>query len=659
MPVRSIVLLAVLVSLASCTGWGGMEKTAEPPAAETCTGAATMAFDPRPSVNFLPWPTDLLTTPDAGSHTGKRLHIEAPYPPIVADALTNVAFVRDPLPNLDGFSTTSRIFAPVGGELASWSLPDLAASSSPDAAVQLIVTDESSPRFGERLPAFVTFRPEISHLEITPLRPLDGATRHAVVVTTATLGADGNPACPSPEFAYVARTDPDPGVKYFDELEPVRLIYRDVFDRLESIPSPVPRARLSLAFEFTTTDTTTDMARVSAYILDRARAFPPRGVDFVVNPSGGDLNAVVTGSFPSPDFRDAEGVFNYDPEWKTPYSERDELLDFLMLLPEPRDGAEEQPFPVVLCLHGINSTKEMCYSLSDQAARRGYAVVAIDFVAHGSRGTGDEMFNGFKFIEFLRPLVMRDNIRQTVADELQTVQFVKTLADMDVYPYNPETGETGDGVPDLDTGNLLLFGHSLGGILAPLLLATSPDLNTCVAAPAAGAWADIAIHSYYTDVVLSILNLFIDGLEFPESLRLALEVANISLDPASNVNYIRHVLHDPLPIAGGTKEFLLQEAINDETLPNESTDILAFDGGFPLLDPYVQLVAGLDVAEAPVEHFGMFQYAEGGHGYYFGGPSRDAARLQAEVFWESYLRDGAGRIIDPGDPTQVPDWFVP
>ena len=656
---REIGLLLALLLGASCRGWGGApEGTVHQPQDYTCTGAAVLAFDPRPTVNFLPWPIDLMTVADPGSHTGKRVHVAPPYPPIVAEVLRDVAFIRDYMGASDGFSTTARIFAPVGGDLAAWSLPDLASSADPASSVQVIVTDERSPRYGERVACFVRFRPEIKHLEIEPLLPLDGATRHTVVVTTAALGADGAPACSSEEFAYLKRTDPDPSIKYFADLEPVRAAYQPVFERLEALPDPVPRGRATLAFEFTTADATTDMVEVSQYILDRAREFPPEAVDFNVSaPGDGNLNAVVTGTFASPDFRGLDGVFLYDPANHTPYSTRDELLQFLMLLPEARDGAAAQPFPVVLCLHGINDSKEMCYGLSDQAARRGFAVVGIDFVDHGSRGRGSGYNDGFDFIDFTHPLVMRDNIRQTVADELQTVQFLKTLAAMDVYPYDAATGTYGDGVPDLDLSNLLLFGHSLGGILAPLVMALSPDLNAAVTSPPAGAWTDIAMYSYYAKIIESVLGVVLPLDGFPEPLRIMLELANVVLEPSSNLNYIRHVTLDPLPVAGGVKDFLAQEAIGDQTLPNESTDLLAFDGAFPLLDPYVHPVGGLTIEPTPAAHFGMFQYAEGGHGFYFGGPSRAAARLQAEVFWATYLHDGAGLIVDPNDPAQLPDWF--
>ena len=656
---RGIGFLLVLFLGVSCRGWGGSSAGTSPTSDEdVCTGSTVMAFDPRPSVRFLPWPTDLLTVADAGSHTGKRVHVEPPYPPIVSDVLKGVEFVRDSLGATDGFSTTERIFAPVGGDLATESLPDLASSSDPASSVQVIVTDETSPHYGERATCFVRFRSELKHLVIEPMLPLDEATRYTVVVTADARGTDGAPVCSSEEFRYLKRTEPDPTIKYYDDLEPVREAYQAVFERLEALPSPIPRQRAAVAFEFTTADATTDMVRVSQYILDRAGLFPPEAVDFAVNaPGDGNLNAVVTGTFPSPNFRDDDGVFLYDPTWQTPYSIHDELLEFLLLLPEPRDGAAAQPFPVVLCLHGINSSKEMCYGLSDQLRRRGFALIAIDFVDHGSRGADEGSQDGFKFIDFTHPLVMRDNIRQTVADELQTVQFLKTLSDLDVYPYDADTGTAGDGIPDLDLSHIFLFGHSLGGILSPMLLALSPDLNAAVASPPAGAWTDIAMYSYYADVAESVLGVLIGLQGFPEPLRIMLDLAGIVLEPASNVNYIRHVTLDPLPIAGGAKDFLFQEAIGDQTLPNESTDILAFDGGFPLADPYVQPAAGLTVEPTPVAHFGMMQYAHGGHGFYWGGADRDLARLQAEVFWATYLHDGVGTIIDPNDPTQIPDWY--
>ena len=652
-----------LLTLGGCHTYGGDDGDAPgeedvfPPA---CPGDTVMPFNPRPGVRYLPWPIDLITEEDPGTRTGRRLALNPPYPPIVDDALTNVSFVRDAAAQADGFSTTSRIFIPAGGDLDQASLPDFAESLLPGATVQLIVADPDSPRAGERVMTEVLYRPQLAHLQIKPVLPLDGATRYLVVVTGGVRDALGIPVCPSDEFAYLRRREPHPGVKYFEELEPIRLEYQEIFEFLESLPAPVERADAVVAFSFTTTDATGDMEFIGQYLIDRARVYPPRAFEMEFTPAdSGNLNVEVRGRFNSPEFRDASGVFRYDPEIGGPRPEGDEPIEFLLLLPEPEDGPAAQPFPVILVIHGISDSKGIAFRLSSQLRASGFAAVATDLVGHGSRQDPDAFLDSLEFVNFGRPLVMRDNIRQSVADQLQTIQFVRTLSALDAYPYDPDTGAFGDGIPDLDTSNLMFFGHSLGSILAPMVMALSPDVNAGVTSAAAGQWTDIAEYSYQVKVIISVMNaLFFDDLEFPEPTRMLFDVFNIILDPADPFNYVRRATLDPLPVAGGIKYLLLGEAIGDETLPNESTDLLALVAGAPLAMPFVQLVAGVTPRATPFEGGALVQFDVPNHAYYFSSSEFGrAARLQSRVFWESYVRDGVPLVINPFDPGQAPDWF--
>ena len=614
-----------------------------------CTGDTQVPFDPRAAYQILPWPTDLVTTADPSTRTGRRLVLIEPYPPIMYNVLSNVSFMREAANTADGFSTTSRLFVPVDGELDAGSLPGVDGSTAPGASVQLFNADPDSEAYGEPVPIDVLSRPQLRHLQITPSVPLAGATKYVAVLTGAVAGATGDPVCPSPMFEYMRAEAPDPSFPYFDELEPARAHYQDVFAFLESLPEPIDRADVVFAFDFTTTATTADMEAVSQYLMDRAEVDPPDAVEWTVYPKSGQIGIEVQGSFPSPNFRDESGVFACDAQTHDPVEQDTENLDFILLIPNPGDEALTQPFPVILSLHGINASKSLVYSLRPQLSQNGFAAVATDFVLHGSREDPDAVMNGLRFLDIGHPLVMRDNMRQTVADQLQTVRFLKTLSELDVYPYDPGSGTYGDGVPDLDTDRILVWGHSFGGIFAPIIMAVSPDLEMGVLSPPAGQWTDIAEYSYYSETIVGVLRLLLGpDFEFPESLRLLLDVTNVVLDPADNLNYVRHVVDDPLPIAGRTKYLLMQESIGDETLPNLSTEILAAVAGVPLVAPNVTDVPFLPTQPAPYQGSGLFQYDAYDHGFYFEDDAYGiAARHQADVYWRSFLEDGVPTIIDP------------
>ena len=614
-----------------------------------CTGDTQVPFDPRSAYQILPWPTDLVTTADPSTRTGRRLVLIEPYPPIMADVLANVSFVRDAVNTADGFSTTSRLFVPVDGTPDPATFPTVEGSTGVGASVRLVDADPDSEHYGEPVPIQVLFRPQLRHMQITPDLPLAGGTKYVVVLTSEVAGATGGPVCPSAIFEYMREEAPDSSFPDFDELEPARAHYQDIFAFLESLAEPIDRANVVFAFDFTTTSTTADMEAVSRYLMDRAETDPPTAIEWTPLPQSGDVNVEVQGTFPSPNFRDGTGVFVVDAQTHDPVEQETEDLEFILLIPNPGEKALTQPFPVILSLHGIDGSKSLVNKLRPQLARNGFAAVATDFVFHGSREDPDAISDGVRFLDVGHPLAMRDNMRQTVADQLQTVQFIKTLSELDVYPYDPGAGTYGDGVPDLDTDRILVWGHSFGGIFAPVIMALSPDLDAAVLSPPAGQWTDIAEYSLYAQAIIALMRPFIGpDFEFPESLRFMFEAMNIVLDPTDNLNYIRRVVDDPLPIAGETKYVLMQESIGDPTLPNHSTEILAYVAGVPLMVPHATEVPYLPEQAMPYEGSGLAQFMAFDHSFYLRTDEYgDAARHQADVFWRTYLENGVPTIVDP------------
>ena len=80
------------------------------------------------------------------------------------------------------------------------------------------------------------------------------------------------------------------------------------------------------------------------------------------------------------------------------------------------------------------------------------AVIGIDQVVHGDRREGNTRHPNELFFNFANPAAAKNNTIQGAAD---LFQLVSNLANVD---YD-------DGGPDLDTGTVHFYGHSLGGMV--------------------------------------------------------------------------------------------------------------------------------------------------------------------------------------------------
>ena len=653
----AIIPALLIAALAiGCGVWGNPSKKAASAQQPACTGGAVFPFNPRPLVKMLPWPTDLLTVPDPTSRTGIRLSMGEHNPPLVDTILRNNKYLLDALNVADGFSTTSSgIYFPVYGDLNDKLLPTLAQSTDAGSPIQLITNSPGSADNGKRILFWSYWKRDIRHIEIRPVFPLEPKTQYVVVIPRDGLKDwGGDSICPASDFDYMKSPVQDFAKDFNGELEPARLQYQQIFEFLESDVVGITRSNVALAFSFTTGSVIDDMVDVETYLKARADAFPPYPKSMTLDPPPGGqpaVDLVVDGYFDSPNFRGPDNTFNIDPVTHRPTPILpDEEIEFLMTI--PKEGQYKQPFPVILFSHGVNASKEGLYGISEQMGELGCAVISIDDVLHGSRAKPGSGMNGLEFFDPFKPVVLRDNVRQSVADNLQLMEVVRRLKDLDVYPYDPETGISGDGIPDLDTDHILFWGHSLGALLSTLWLAVSPDIQAGVQVCGGGGYTDIVEYNTRVKDVINIINLF-TPFEFPESLEVFLELANVVIEPANGYNFILHVTQDPLPIAGFAKDTLLLEDIGDDTVANETTEALARYGGFPQVRPVVYPANGLDVVDTPIEGYGFRQFNIADHNFYWKDTAYgEQARTMVNVFIRTKLETGSGRIVDPTDSSQ-------
>ena len=281
-------------------------------------------------------------------------------------------------------------------------------------------------------------------------------------------------------------------------------------------------------------------------------------------------------------------------------------------------------WPVVVFGHGLGSSKESVLAIAGRLASAGFATVAIDTSAHGSRavrisndinlgcsgmcfGTGGptgtqcdtstqcnagETCGSLTASPSLVPpsptsapqcyapflsadlATTRDGIRQTILDIQRVVKALKTC------------GSAGCGDIKINPDKIYYAGISLGSILGTMAAATSPDIKVAVLNVGGVGWADILENTETLSIRCSLVNGLIDagiltgekwtggetGLcttpdwKTQAGYQTFAAIGRWVLDPADGANFTRML---------ATKRVLLQEVVGDTVVPNIATDRLA------------------------------------------------------------------------------------
>jgi len=277
---------------------------------------------------------------------------------------------------------------------------------------------------------------------------------------------------------------------------------------------------------------------------------------------------------------------------------------FIPATPPPVTG-----YPTIVFGHGLGSSKESLAVFAPALARAGFASVAIDFVAHGSRAVqiSTEPTIGcsgtpsptqapqcFAPIFSANLAATRDNIRQTVLDLQTLIASVRAC------------GTTACGSLKVDPDKVGYAGISLGGIMGSMAAAESDGLQGAVTNVAGAGLLDVIENTGSLAIRCSLVDALIDaGVVTGDKWNLGMNsttAACLTDEWKSQAGYKqfanigRWVLDsgDPANFAGklATRVTLLQEVINDQVVPNIATNQLgALSARAPvaadLLDPSV------------------------------------------------------------------------
>jgi len=625
--------------------------------------SSTALFDPGDCTSLFPYPSDVFTAADPSSPTGLWVRI----PPILVPPHLDM----EALNGMDGFSYVPRIHVSLSCHLDPGSLPAADLSAGPTSPLYLIDMDPDSDGQGERIPIIamldhfgLALRPRVYTLRIETVGHLRPGTRYALVLTRRLEGVDCNPIEASDAFRSIldGRPAPEPHLE-----RAWRAVGEAVaFVTGETMDLPLDARDLALAIPFTTRtyeSVTGPLLAIRDALAAQAEIDPPQvTIDSVTPPpepeapETEEIAAEVTGTFPSPDFRGDCGTLDPDYYGSVPITAP--MVDLAFLLTLPR-GAELEPAPVAIFLHGVDDTKELSRVAAEVLAGEGIATIGIDMVEHGSRATGptDWIWPMLRLIKFERPAQGRDNIRQTAADLMQLVQVLRTgLADLDVLPFGAP-----DGRPDLDPSELLFYGNSMGSSVGAIFMAIEPEVGagffSVPMGPFTGLMLDLGLFQP-NEPLLGLVRFGLDVLRFSPTRFLELGILYQELyEPGEPSAYSPFMVSSPLE-GRGPKNVLYTQVVDDPLSPASPTnEALARWAGLPLMIPYPVELPGMQIAPTPAVanlpggitggffHYDRVNCSEPAtHVNIFASPESLA---QSAEFLGYYVDHGIGRIVDP------------
>jgi len=419
-------------------------------------------------------------------------------------------FVRKVLSILErdgnGFGLTSAVYFSLTAPLSPDRLPGLAGSLEAGSPVFLVDVDPASPDRGRRVPLDVRFLEDggpfgapnllcLLPLQGVPLRP---GTAYAAVVLRSLADRAGSPLGVSLPLARIlsgARPDGMP---------PAALdAYRRAAERLRETGTPLERVA-GLAV-FTTGDPVSDLAR----FRDAALSLPlPEPAGPFVPGEVFDDYCVYETTLPMPVYQAGKPPYLFSGGGWTEDAAGEPVVQAVeqarMVLTLPRAPMPAPGFPVVLFSRtGAGGDRPLVdrgrraepggppvapgSGPALEFARAGFAAASVDGPHGGLRNvTGaDEQFLVFNF---LNPLALRDNVRQSALELVLQARVLERLAVEVEEGACPGLGTPDGGPVRLDASRLALMGHSMGATILQPALWAEPRFRAAILSGAGGSY---------------------------------------------------------------------------------------------------------------------------------------------------------------------------
>ena len=571
----------------------------------------------------VPFPSLYFTRSDSHAPTGSRLTLEKKLPETVRLVLdvsdrTDLSLA---MPELDGFSIIAPILIPFSGALdvTPWTADAPGDLHKPGQKfARLFDITEQSPTPLGLWSSFVEGR---NVLVLQPHKPLPPGHRILVCIRGPLTDVVGEPVTRPGLFDAVMKGETDlPDDPLVDDLLEMR-------DLIESGVVGVAPDDVLLAFSYWTGSGQTVLHAIRKVIddLDGDTPIVPENVSY-------EDAQTVAGSYLSPEFRVDNNIPAADAG-VIPEIREMVRLNFIIRLP----SQIKAPLPPVIYLHGTGGWRYSAPTME------GMAVFAIEAVLHGDRDdyTGDAPY---PFLDLEKLRVFRDNIRQTVADHVAFARVIRHLV-ADPVAYGLPAG--------LLTENTIgVVGHSLGCLNGGAFSSIDPAVDHLACVGGGGMFSLFqgkSVYGLFMPAGIRGLPPY-EGLIFQHMMQAVIDTADAAaLSPG--------LVLQP-PDGRPPRNVLILEAVGDRSVPNKSTEAIAWGAGLGLnvgapsnwfeLEPVSLPLTG-NLGDGAATGL-LFEYAfnvppTDQHGELFDSPLQ---LEQVHTFLLTASETGVATIIDPG-----------
>lgn len=529
----------------------------------------------------------------------------------------------------DGFCTTCSLHAYVDGALDPASVP---ASASPTATVSasdpIVLLDLDA---GRMVPLRVWYDPTQDHLAVRPVRgiTLGGAHRWALAITSQLRAMDGSALRASEAFAAIR-----------DGRDASHVGTTSALDALAA--AGVPRSTIVAATTFTTGSTGMELVAMRAALhatpvptatIDRVYPGPDGTLDDLFgvpaeDRPGVDVASMTGAAGPNAMIHEAIGTVilghlsmprvlsGSGTEVGTPLTDASGMPmagpveDVPFVLAIPAGATSLASLPVLFVHHGFNASRVTALTMSDTAARAGYATFGVDAYQHGGRAT-----TAMDTVSNIRGSMGADGLFETnmLAVSARTFGLEGPPHGMELYPAYPLGAflqfaadvmssvrflRDGDfaplitAVPSLaglsfDRDHVAYLGISMGSVIGTSVVAAEPDVHAAILVVPPGSIVEtlcegVAFRSLTTGSIAHLLA--VPG-SFDETLHACVgdpivDFYRWALEPIDPLVLAPHFYAEPL-VAGPRPDAVWITSSNDEIASPPAAESVFSVAGLP------------------------------------------------------------------------------
>ncbi len=531
-----------------------------------------------------PFPSNVYTVEDAATVTGRRVRF-------------GDEFLRNndstPWDYSDGFSAGSPImtYLPEATDDVFGGVTDIDQSLSASSPTMLLDAET-----GELVPHFAQIdtqalkdpgpNPSESGSMLRAVVRLEDNHRYIVAFRNVT-NRDGAVIDPSPAFAALrdgtASTD--------ESVEARRALYEDIFEKIEA--KGWSRDEIQIAWDFNTASDENNTRwllhmRDTAFELigENGPEYTITSIEASTDPGAIDPTNIafrIFGTFRVPLFMsspEAGSLLLLDENEMPMINETTPWTDVPFEVLIPQSASAENPAPTIEYGHGLFGSKGQIESGHFRSFMNEYNFIFfgadMQGMSNADRVVVTEKLSGGKFSDVQ---TMWDRLHQGFLNHLVMLRMMKTS-----FAQHETFG------PYIDADQAFYHGISQGGIMGPVILATSPDIDRGALGVMGQPYSFLLFRSVDFDPFLLIIRVFYQDYRMNQ---LLIGLAQMLWDRVEPNGYSHHVTENNLP-GVSPKEVLMRVAIGDHQVTTFAGHVMARTMKAPHLTTGLRDVWGLD-----------------------------------------------------------------